>query len=73
MVTQIVIAGVTYDATERIGKIIFKYCLAYHYACSYDEKEYEKTEKINFLIDTSESVVVLSFLETDTRSTADEF
>ena len=72
-VTRINLDRVKYDAEKKTGKIGFKYHLAWHYACSYSDRDYEKNDKIDFLIDYGAGVIILTFLDLNTRSTADEF
>lgn len=72
-VTKAELGQVVYDLNKKTGKITFKYHLAYHYACSYSEKDYEKNDKVDFSIDTIGNTVVLTFLDVNTRSTAEEF
>lgn len=72
-VTKAELGEVIYDPSKKVGKITFIYHLAYHYACSYSEKDYEKNDKVDFRIDTEVGVVVLSFLDVNTRSPAEEF
>lgn len=72
-VTNAELGEVIYDLSKKVGKITFIYHLAYHYACSYSEKDYEKNDKVDFRIDTEVGVVVLSFLDVNTRSPAEEF
>lgn len=72
-VTKAELDQATYDSGKKTGKVSFKYHLAYHYACSYSEKDYEKKDKIDFEIDAEAEVVVLIFLDLNTRSTANEF
>ncbi len=72
-VTKAELGRVVYDLSKKTGKITFKYHLAYHYACSYSEKDYEKNDKVDFSIDPMGNTVVLTFLDVNTRSTAEEF
>jgi len=72
-VTKAQLGEVKYDLSKKTGKITFIYHLAYHYACSYSEKDYEKNDKIDFTIDPEAGVVTLYFLDVNTRSTAEEF
>lgn len=72
-VTRIKLDWVKYDAEKKTGKIGFKYHLAWHFACSYSDRDYEKNDQVDFQVDTEEGTVTLTFLDLDTRSTADEF
>jgi len=72
-VSRIEVENASYDARTKAGKIWFKYYLAYHYACSYSEKDYEKDDKVDFFVDENAGVVKLTFLDLNTRSTAEEF
>ncbi|HMI03228.1 MAG TPA: hypothetical protein VK541_12135 [Pedobacter sp.] len=71
--TRLKLDWVEYDAEKKAGKICFKYHLAWHYACSYSDKDYEKTDKVDFVIDQEAGFIVLTFLDPNTRSTAEEF
>jgi hypothetical protein len=71
--TRLRVDWVTYDAEKKTGKISFKYHLAWHYACSYSETDYEKNDKIDFAIDHDAGIIILNFLDLNTRSTAEEF
>lgn len=71
--TRIMLDGVIYNPIEKTGKIDFKYHLAYHYACSYADKDYVKNDKTDFVIDREAGLVILTFLDLSTRSTAEEF
>jgi hypothetical protein len=72
-VTRIKVDWVKYDAEKKTGKIGFKYHLAWQCACSYSEKDYEKNDTVDFVIDLEAGVLILTFLDLNTRSTADEF
>jgi hypothetical protein len=71
--TRVKLDWVKYDTGEKAGKIGFKYHLAYHYACSYSDKDYEKNDKVDFVVDHEAGVIILTFLDLNTRSTAEEF
>ncbi len=72
-VTRVKLDWVKYDPEKKTGKIGFKYHLAWHYACTYSDRDYEKNDKIDFVIDHGAGLIILTFLDLNTRSTAEEF
>lgn len=72
-VTRAALDQASYNVGKKSGKIGFKYHLAYHYACSYSDMDYEKNDKVDFVLDTAKGIITLTFLDLNTRSTAEEF
>ncbi|WP_316793351.1 hypothetical protein [Pedobacter frigoris] len=72
-ITRIELDDANYDTDKKVGKVDFNYHLAYHFACSYSDTDYEKNDKVDFSIDTENGVITFVFLDLNTRSTAEEF
>jgi hypothetical protein len=67
------IAESQYDFDLNKGKLPLKYTLGYSNTCAGTRVDLQKTEKINFEIDSISNSIILSFINIDVRSTSDEF
>lgn len=67
------IVDIEYNDRILQGKICFEFSILYSYTCADYNKEYEKSEYVEFRIDENTNSFYLNFFQPDKRSTHNEF